>query len=92
MKTFALQILCCISIGILGLHAATKILAPVQVSQAVIPDGRGNTYWIFSGGAKGDALYVVLPINAKHSVYLPVMGNATQAQILKELKARGLRY
>lgn len=93
MKTFALQILGCILIGVAGLQAATSVLAPIQVSQAAFPDGRGNMYWIIFNGTKA-SLYIVLPTTSTTPIryaYLLVMPNSTPAKIIKYLQSKGVK-
>lgn len=94
MKSFALEILCCLSIGILGLHAATKILAPIQVSQIILSDDSGGQWWIIGNGSVYDLRHVSITGKDKKGnltrVNLDQMGNATLAQILAYLKTQGV--
>lgn len=66
MKTFSLEILCCLSLGILGLHAATAFLAPPVIPKgSPIPGGPysipATSPTIFDGT---DGYYVIV-MNSK---------------------------
>lgn len=86
MKTLALQILCCLSIGILGLHAATAFLAPVQVSQTgYFSDAKGNDYLVTTTGAITTVTKVVITSNAeativKRKFLVSLVGTPKQAE------------
>lgn len=84
MKRFALQILCCLSIG-LGLHAAT--------SPATITDYQGGYYYVMTNSKGTNVYHFDLSSNAgvtpkKYTPKLVELENTTTSGALKYLKTQ----
>lgn len=94
MKIFALEILVCLIIGILGLQAATGVIIPVQVSEIVL-EGNDDDQWLIIGNGKVyDLRHVsITGMDRKGNlirVNLDQMGDATLPQIVAYLKKLGV--